>query len=143
MSGLLRNSTEALMLRWLAAIRQRDIDGLVSMVSVDCDVEAMTSPGMTGRDAIRRVYQEWFNAFPDVAVHAQDTIIEDDRGVMVLTIAGTDMGGFMGLPPTGRAFRMTAVMIFTVVNGLVLRYRSVYDFTDLLAQVGNLRVKPA
>ena len=143
MSDILRNATEALLLRWLAAIRQRDIDALVSMVSVDCDVEAMTSPGITGRDAIRRVYQEWFNAFPDVAVHAQDTIIEDDRGVMVLTIAGTDMGGFMGLPPTGKAFRMTAVMIFTVVNGLVLRYRSVYDFTGLLAQVGNLRVKPA
>ena len=143
MSDVLRNATEATLLRWLAAIRQRDVDALVSMVSVDCDVEAMTSPGMTGRDAITRVYQEWFNAFPDVAVHAQDTIIEDDRGVMVLTIAGTDMGGFMGLPPTGKAFRMTAVMIFTVVNGQVLRYRSVYDFTGLLAQVGNLRVKPA
>jgi steroid delta-isomerase-like uncharacterized protein len=142
MSDILRNATEALLLRWLAAIRQRDIDALVSMVSVDCDVEAMTSPGITGRDAIRRVYREWFNAFPDVAVHAQDTIIEDDRGVMVLTIAGTDMGGFMGLPPTGKAFRMTAVMIFTVLNGQVLRYRSVYDFTGLLAQVGNLKVKP-
>jgi len=143
MPDMLRNATESLLRRWLAAIRQRDIDGLVSMVAVDCDVEAMTSPGMTGRDAIRRVYQEWFNAFPDVAVHAQDTIIEDDRGVMVLTIAGTDMGGFMGLPPTGKAFRMTAVLIFTVANGQVLRYRSVYDFTGLLAQVGNLRVKPA
>ncbi len=131
------------MQRWLAAIRDRDVDVLGSLVAPDCDVEAMTSPGMTGREGIRRIYQEWFNAFPDVAVHTQDMIVDGDRGVLVLTMAGTDMGGFMGLPPTGKSFRMPCVMMFTVSGSQVLRYRSVFDFTGLLAQVGNLKVKPA
>ncbi len=143
MAEATRGATEAMLLRWLAAIRDRDVDRLASLVSPDCEVDAMTSPGMTGRDGIRRIYQEWFNAFPDVAVHAQEMIIEGDRGALVLMMAGTDHGGFMGLPATGRSFRMPCVMLFTVADEQVLRYKSVYDFTGLLAQVGNLKVKPA
>ena len=130
----------------------RDLDGYVGCFLPDGAIDSRPSdpniPIAVGHDAIRAlagsiIGQQIGQDGGGVAVHAQDTIIEDDRGVMVLTIAGTDMGGFMGLPPTGKAFRMTAVMIFTVINGQVLRYRSVYDFTGLLAQVGNLRVKPA
>jgi predicted ester cyclase len=82
-------------------------------------------------------------AFPDVAVHASEMLVDGDRGVLSITLAGTDKGGFMGLPPTGRSFRLSAVIVLTVADGQVVRYRSVYDFTGLLVQVGILKAKPA
>jgi len=129
--------------RFLAAIRQHDVDAVVALVSKDCVVESMTSGSRSGREGIRQLYQEWFTGFPDMAVHAQETVIDGDRGVLVLTLAGTDLGGFMGIPATGKSFRLSAVIVLTVAQGEVVRYRSVYDFTGLLVQVGILKAKPA
>jgi steroid delta-isomerase-like uncharacterized protein len=142
MAGTTRDTMEALLLRWLAAIRQRDPVALADMVSPECVVESMTGAGLAGKNGIRHLYGEWFNAFPDVAVHTQETLIDGDRGMLAITLAGTDSGGFMGLPPTGRSFRLSAVIVLTVADGQVVRYRSVYDFTGLLVQVGILKAKP-
>lgn len=138
-----RASTAAVMTRWLAAMKARDVEAVVALTSPDCIVEAMTGATRSGREGIREVYGEWFKGFPDVAFHAQETIVDEDRGALVLTIAGTDTGGFMALPATGKSFRLSAVFMFTVANEQVVRYRSVFDFTGVLVQVGILKAKPA
>jgi len=129
--------------RWLTAMKARDLETLVALASPDCVAESMLTGQLSGREGIRQIFREVFKAFPDFAVHAQETLIDEDRGVLVLTSAGTDLGGFMGLPPTGRAFRVAVVIVLTVANDQVVRYRSVYDFTGLLVQVGILKAKPA
>ena len=138
-----REAMEAVMLRWLAGIRQRDLQALADMVSADCVIESLSGAGLAGKDGIKQLYGEWLSAFPDVAVHAQEMLVDGDRGVLSITMAGTDKGGFMGLPPTGRSFRLSIVIVLTVTDGQIVRYRSVYDFTGLLVQVGILKAKPA
>jgi len=138
-----RDGTAAVLARFLAAFKERDLDALVELIAKDCAVESMASGGLTGRDGLRNLYREWFTAFPDLAVHAQETLVDGDRGALVLTAAGTDLGGFMNLPATGRSFRLQGVIVLTVAGGQVVRYRSVYDFTGLLVQVGILKAKPA
>ena len=128
--------------RWLDAIKQRNLESLVALVAPHCVVESISSSGLSGREGIRQLYHEWFAGFPDVAVHAEETLIDGDRGVLVLTLAGTDLGGFMGIPATGRSFRLSAALFLTVADEQVVRYRSVYDFTGLLVQVGILKAKP-
>jgi steroid delta-isomerase-like uncharacterized protein len=138
-----RDLTTLILGRLVTLVKQRDLDGLVALASDDCVVESMTKSGLAGRSGIRALFSEWFTAFPDMAVHTQETIVDGDRGVLVLTLAGTDLGGFMGLPATGKAFRLSAVMVLTVADNQIARYRSVYDFTGLLVQVGILKAKPA
>ena len=137
-----RDAMEAITLRWLGAIQQRNVEAIAGLVSPDCVIESISGAGLKGRDGIRQLYGEWMSAFPDVAVHAQETLIDGDRSVLMITAAGTDRGGFMSLPPTGKSFRLSMVLALTVADGLVVRYRSVYDFTGLLVQVGNLKAKP-
>ena len=138
-----RNEVEAILLRWLAGIRARDLAGPAELVSPDCVIESISGAGLSGREGIKHLYGDWINAFPDVAVHAQETLVDGDRGVLVLMMAGTDSGGFMGLPPTGRSFWLSAVIVFTIADGLIVRYKSIYDFTGMLVQVGILKAKPA
>jgi steroid delta-isomerase-like uncharacterized protein len=138
-----RGATAAMLARWLDAMKKRDVEAVVALVSDDCAVESMTSGGLSGRAGIRQLYGEWLAAFPDFAVHAEETIVDGDRGVLVLTLAGTDLGGFMSLPATGKSFRLSVVVVLTIAGGRVVRYRSVYDFTGLLVQVGILKAKPA
>jgi len=142
MAATTREATEATLLRFLTAFKAHDLNAIVDLVSPDCVVDSMVAAGLSGRDGIRQLYAEWFQGFPDLAVHAQETLIEGDRAVAFLTTAGTDTGGFMGLPPTGRSFRLIGAVIITVADGQIVRYRSLYDFTGLLVQVGILKAKP-
>ena len=61
---------------------------------------------------------------------------------LIATVSGTDTGGFMGLPPTGKAFRVPAVFAYALANGQITRWQTVYDFAGVLIQIGMLRAKP-
>jgi predicted ester cyclase len=69
-------------------------------------------------------------------------LTDGDRVVEVATISGTDIGGFMGLPPTDKSCRLPMILLFTVKDGHTLHERRVYDVT-LLGQIGVLKAKPA
>jgi steroid delta-isomerase-like uncharacterized protein len=137
MAATTREATEATLLGFLAAFKAHNVKAIADLVSPDCVVDSMVGAGLSGRDGIRQLYTEWFQGFPDMAVHTEETLIEGDRAVVFLAVAGTDTGGFMGLPPTDRSFRLTGAFIITVADGLIVRYRSLYDFTGLLVQVDD------
>jgi predicted ester cyclase len=70
-------------------------------------------------------------------------IVDGERVAQVATVTGTDTGGFMGLPPTGKKFSLPMVFLFTIRNGLIQHERRMYDFTGLMIQLGVLKAKPA
>src|SRR5580765_5800798 len=70
-----REATEATLLRFLAAFKAHDQNAIANLVSPDCVVDSMVAAGLSGRDGIRQLYAEWFQGFPDLAVHAQETLI--------------------------------------------------------------------
>jgi predicted ester cyclase len=70
-------------------------------------------------------------------------LIDGDSVAQVLSIEGTDDGQFLGLPPTGKPFRVPAVFLYSLRDGQIARERRIYDFTGLLIQVGLLKAKPA
>jgi len=72
-----------------------------------------------------------------------DLIIDGNRATTVLSVEGTHIGDFLGLPPTGKRFRMSAVFFYELENGQIVRERRIYDFTGLLLQIGVLKAKPA
>ena len=97
---------------------------------------------VTGRKAIAKIHRGFFTGFPDVTMDWTDLVIDGDRVVQMATVSGTDTGGFMGLPPTGKRFGLPVVFMFTLKDGLIAHQRSVYDFTGMLVQIGVLKTKP-
>jgi predicted ester cyclase len=89
------------------------------------------------------VYETWFAAFPDSSIARERVLIDDGRVAEVAMQSGTDTGGFLGLPPTGKPFRLPVVWLFTVKHGQFVYARPIYDFTGMLVLIGVLKAKPA
>src|SRR6185295_8808823 len=98
-----------------AGIDRRDVPFLVSQHSADCDqVSPMAGGTVRGRDAIGKLYETWFKGFPDLVWTNDELLIDGDRITQMTTHTGTDTGGFLGLPATGKPFRVPMVWLFTV-----------------------------
>ena len=97
---------------------------------------------VTGPEAVAKVHRGFFAGFPDLALDWSEPVIDGNRVVQMATASGTDTGGFMGLPPSGKGFSLPVVFMFTLADGLIAHERCVYDFTGLLVQIGVLKAKP-
>ena len=125
-----------------ALYNQLDAAGLAAVHTEDCVLDSPLAGTVVGRTAIEKVYRALFTSFPDFRIDPTDLIIDGDRAVQIGMLSGTDAGGFMGLPPTGKPFRFPAVFVFAVNDGLITHMQVVYDFTGWLIQIGNLKAKP-
>src|ERR1700730_11250445 len=109
-----RDDLAALIARRLDAINRHDVPELASLYADDCLLDSPSAGGVVeGRAAIDNVFSAWMSGFPDLAVSTDDLLIDGDRVAWVITAEGTDSGGFMGLPPTGRSFNLPMVMVST------------------------------
>jgi steroid delta-isomerase-like uncharacterized protein len=125
------------------AINRRDIDFIVSQHAADCEhISQLVSGTVKGREAIARLYGTWFSGFPDLVWTNDELLVDGDRVTQMSTQSGTDTGGFMGLPPTGKPFHVPMVWLFTLKDGRFVHVRPIYDFTGLLVQIGLLKAKP-
>jgi len=128
--------------------RQKAYDNLdASMLAADyadqAVVQSPTAGTHQGRAAIEAVFRAWFDAFVDMKAYSDDLLIDGTRVAQVLRIEGTDLGGFMGMPPSGKSFQMAVVCLYDFADRLIVRERRIYDFTGLLVQIGVLKAKPA
>jgi predicted ester cyclase len=96
-----------------------------------------------GPAAIVQVWADLFNSFPDLVIASGQPLIDGDRVAELAVLSGTDTGGFMGLPPTGKHAQLPVVTLFTVHDHHFVDVRPIYDFTGLLVQIGVLRPRPA
>ncbi|HEU4688670.1 MAG TPA: ester cyclase [Vicinamibacterales bacterium] len=109
----------------------------------DAVIESPAAGVHQGREAAERALQAVFTAFLDLTVTIEHLIIDGDNVASVLTLEGTHIGDFLGLPPTGKRFQMPAVFFYQLEDGKIMRERRIYDFTGLLLQIGILKAKPA
>ena len=126
-----------------AAVEHRDVEALTNLHAEDSVLESPTAGTVTGRAAIGDAYRAWFQAFPDMTITTDEVLVDHDRAVVVSTVAGTDRGGFMGLPASHKPFRVAIVFVYTFKDGSISYGRHIYDFTGLLVQIGVLKAKPA
>ena len=138
-----RQQVENLFARRDSAIARRDAAAVTTLYADDAIVESPTAGGtVRGRLAIEGVTRAWFDGFPDVTFTRTTLVVDGDSVVWIGDIHGTDTGGFMGLPPTNKPFRLPIVFVCTLQDGLIVREQRIYDFTGMLLQIGVLKAKP-
>ena len=126
-----------------AAYENLDAKALAAGYADDCLVESPMAGAHKGRAAVEQVFRSVFDAFPDRKTRPESLVIDGNRAAQTLSLEGTDIGGFMGLPATGKPFRVPAVFLFEFRNHQIVKERRIYDFTGLLVQIGVLKAKPA
>jgi steroid delta-isomerase-like uncharacterized protein len=138
-----RDDIVALFARRQAAYDNLDAEALVADYADDCSIESPTGGTHSGRVSAKQVLQVVFDAFQDMRVRTERLLIDGNQVSQLLNIEGTNLGGFLGLPPTGKPFHLSAVFLYELEEGRIRRERRVYDFTGLLTQIGVLKTKPA
>ena len=138
-----REETTAFFDRRLEAMTRHDVAALAADYAPDCVVESRMAGTVPGRAANEEVYRAWFSAFPDVTPHREALLIDDAQVAEVSVLTGTDTGGFLGLPASGKSFQFTIAFLYTLRNGQIVHERRVYDFVGMLVQLGVLKTKPA
>ncbi|MFI2374129.1 ester cyclase [Streptomyces sp. NPDC018964] len=108
------------------------------LVAPDVLFHAPVPMGLTGAEALKRVWGVLLRAFPDIHVTVEETISEGDRIVVRNTVTGTHRGEYQGVPPTGRTVSYGEIFIFRFAGGRIAEVRGVVDVLSLLRQLGAL-----
>src|SRR5690606_17905026 len=82
-------------------------------------------------------------AFPDqrhenVRMHVAD----DDTVISEFDLLGTNTGEFLGLPPTGKSFRVPVIAVFFFDGDRITNERVYLDSASLLRQIGREELLP-
>ena len=138
-----RDDVVAVLMRRVDAVSRRDWNAFSELYADTARLESPLGGAVQGPDAITRATEAFFVAFPDAAIATEPPVVDGDRALMLAEITGTHHGGIMGLPASGRPFRIMVAQIFVVQDHRIVEDRRVYDFTGLLVQIGVLKAKPA
>src|ERR1035441_9202070 len=84
----------------------RNYEGAADLYS-----ETYTNAFGTGPAARAEPIRRYHGAFPDLHLDIEDLIVAGDAVVLRSTFRGTDTGGYVGRPPTGRAVEEWVVTI--------------------------------
>jgi steroid delta-isomerase-like uncharacterized protein len=73
-----------------------------------------------GREGVRRFYTQLMKALPDLEIDVQRRYVTDDAILVEVIIRGTHLGGWRGLPATGRRvdFPLCGIYTFDADNRL-------------------------
>jgi steroid delta-isomerase-like uncharacterized protein len=90
-----------------------------------------------GRNGVRQFYEQLMKALPDLEIQVQRRHVTDDAILVEVVIRGTHLGGWRGLPATGRRveFPLCGVYTFDLDNRLAGE-RIYYDRGTVLRQLG-------
>ncbi len=119
---------------------QHNLGGLGSLLDKDILYsESFLSKPLTGIEAVKQDWQEFFTMIPDVKFTIQNMLVEGDKAALELMYAGTQTGPISGreTPPTNRCIEMICA-IFVQVNseGLIREWREYYDTGAFYKQLG-------
>ena len=93
--------------------------------------------GVVGRGGVRDHVTTLRSAFPDIAFHVEEMIIEGDEKVVVRWNATlTHTGDYFGIPPTGKAATITGMNTWHLADGKAIEGWVNRDDLGLLQQLG-------
>jgi steroid delta-isomerase-like uncharacterized protein len=91
----------------------------------------------TSRSGVRQFYEQLMKALPDLEIHVQRRHVSDNAVLLEVIIRGTHLGGWRGLPATGRRVEFPLCGVYTFdADDRLAGERIYYDRGTVLRQLG-------
>ena len=141
-SGMTRDEIVAFFQRREGLYNDFDAAALAADYADDAVIDSPIAGVHTGRREAEQALRAVFAAFVDRKLRTESLLIDGDLVAQLFSVEGTHIGEFLGLPPSGKPFRHSAVFHYQLRDRQIVRERRIYDFTGLLVQIGVLKAKP-
>jgi steroid delta-isomerase-like uncharacterized protein len=90
-----------------------------------------------GHDGVRQFYEQLMKALPDLEIEVQRRHVADDAILLEVVIRGTHLGGWRGLPATGRRVEFSLCGVYTFdADDRLAGEKIYYDRGTVLRQLG-------
>ena len=124
--------------RYQEIYNSNNLDDLLEVVSEELLTPKMMPGVPHGIEGAKAAHQVMLAGFPDYQAVIEELIAEGDKVAARITMSGTNMGSFMGIPPTGKFISFTGIYIARIANGKIVEHWGEEDGVSLLAQLGAL-----
>ena len=91
---------------------------------------------LCGPEGFKPFFQSFRNAFPDIEVIVEDTVVEGDKIAARCTVKGTHAGEGIGIAATNRRVEFTGMTMVRVKDGKVAEAWNNFDFMSMFQQLG-------
>lgn len=111
-------------------------DELIAPNAVDHNEPA----GTDCREHFKRVATMLRSAFPDLHMHTEDVIADDEKIALRITMTGTHSGpgAFAGMPPSGKHFQIQQMRFARFANGQMTDSWAVINMLAWMQQLGAI-----
>lgn len=89
-----------------------------------------------GREDVKSLWKEYWEAFPDLEGVSTELIAEGDRVAFFREERGTHEGAFRGIEPTGNEIEFESAGYFVIEDGQVVHANAMGSIASLLEQMG-------
>lgn len=121
------------------AWNSHDLDRVAAWYCLDCRVlDVAIAQPLAGREAVRRMFEAYYQAFPDLHLTLTDVIADNDQVAMFWIAHGTHQGSIMNIPASGRAISAKGVNQLKLRDGLVCETTTIWDVAGMLRGIGLL-----
>jgi steroid delta-isomerase-like uncharacterized protein len=130
-------ANKALIRRWLAEMDKRNLHIVDELVAVDYIDHNPPMPDLApGREGVKQANTLLLAAFPDATHTIEDQIAEGDKVVTRMTVRGTFMGEYLGIPPNGKQITAEGIMIHRIAGGQLVEHWAMGDNLRMFQQLG-------
>jgi steroid delta-isomerase-like uncharacterized protein len=97
-----------------------------------------TYPGTNDREGLKRAMERVAQGLSDAEFTIDDLIAEADQVVARLTASATQVGEFMGMPPSGKRYTIEEIHIFRLRDGKIVEHWHQFDQLGMMRQLGAM-----
>jgi steroid delta-isomerase-like uncharacterized protein len=119
------------------------LDTLIAPDAVDHSTVGGAVKSEKGSASFRGIVSTFRRAMPDVVLTIEDEVYAGDMVAHRWTLTGTDTGGFMGRPPTGKRVTFGGTTLARMRDGKIVERWTNVDELGLLQQLGIAPPPPA
>jgi steroid delta-isomerase-like uncharacterized protein len=116
---------------------RHDSQGASSFLADDVDYWDITMPRFVkGRTEVKKIFQSFFDAFPDLAFEVTNIFSTDNRLACEWKMRGTQAKPLDGIDAIGKSIEIVEASLCTFSNGKICRQVDYWDSATLMRQLG-------
>ena len=111
------------------------------LVVPDAQIRTPLPIDATGPELLKGVFGRLLQAFPDLRVVSTNMIAEGDQVFSSNTVTGTNLGKYLGRPPTGALVSYGEMFVVRFADGRIVETSGIVDAPSLMRQLDTAVVR--